>query len=295
MKVKIMLYFVLISIIGCVSFVSYKNYMAQKPLKPSEKLLHKVTIMTSSYDGYSELWEPHYKLLFKNWPALQKELDFMPIMLVTNNLSYPDSRVTSLKIGDDTTWSQNLLKALDSVETKYVFLLFDDYIINSPVNQNRFVELLALLERDNGTYVESTIDNGQFIYGHEKYKIPVPGINGVIYRTKKSACRNSLQASIWNTEKLRKLINPKESAWDFEVKGSARTDNDSKYYMVTDTPVLSYLNAVAKRIYEQVAVDYINSEGIEFHPTKLPVKTRAEIDEYLKTKEAEDILNNYNK
>lgn len=28
--------------------------------------------MTSLYDGSSELWQPHYELLFKHWPSLKE-------------------------------------------------------------------------------------------------------------------------------------------------------------------------------------------------------------------------------
>lgn len=287
-----------IAIIFAISF--YKLYNKNdyieldSPIVSDGALLKDVTILTSSYDGYSELWKPHYELLFKNWPSLKEKNNFIPVMLITNNLIYDDPRVMSLKIGEDSTWSNNLLKSLESVKTKYVFLLFDDYIINSTINESRFIELLTLLEKTNGAYVEAIIDNGQFLYGHEKHKDFVPGIKDVIYRSRDSECRNSLQASIWNTKELKKLIDINESAWDFEVKGSKRTNNNQKpFYLVMDNPVISYLNAVAKRVYEKSAVDYINSQGIEFNPIKLPVKTKEEMELYLKSKEATDILSNY--
>jgi hypothetical protein len=161
----------------------------------NKSLLHDVTILTSSYDGYSELWEPHYKLLFKYWPSLKNELGFIPIMLITNKLRYDDPRVTSLMI-EDQNWSKNLIEALKNIKTKYVFLLFDDYIVNGPVNEKRFIELLSLMEQRNGAYIEVIIDEGHFKYSNEKEKKPLIGIEGVIYRSKKSGCRNSLQAAI---------------------------------------------------------------------------------------------------
>lgn len=215
-------------------------------------------------------------------------------MLISNELTYNDPRVVSLKIGEDTTWSNNLLKALSSVKTKYVFLLLDDYIINSPVNESRFIELLTLLEKTNGAYIEVAKDEGMFVYGMEKHKKLVPGIEGVIYRSKNSSYRNSLQACIWNTEELKKLIDTKESAWDFEIIGNNRTKKNPKpFYMIIDNPVVEYLNAVAKRVYEQDVVDYINSQGIQFKPTKLPVKTKQEILDYLKTEEANKLTTPY--
>lgn len=271
----------------------YTNISRTDTIQINKNLLHEVTILTSSYDGYSELWDPHYKLLFKYWPSLKNDLSFIPIMLLTNELEYQDDRVISLKIKEQ-NWSKNLIEALKHVKTKYTLLLIDDYIINAPVNEERFIELLSLIEQRDGAYVEVVIDTGHFKFSNEKEKRPVIGIDNVIYRSKNSNCRNSLQAAIWNSEELRKLINPNESAWDFEIKGSARTRKNSKpFFLVTKDPVMSYFNGVAKKIYEKDVVDYINSQGIEFAPKAFPIKTRQEIDQYLKTKEAKDMLLNY--
>lgn len=68
--------------------------------------------------------------------------------------------------------------------------------MNGPVDNNRFVELLTLMEKTDGAYLEAPLDEGQFINRNEKRKKLVPKIEGVIYRSKGSGCRNSLQASI---------------------------------------------------------------------------------------------------
>lgn len=199
-----------------------------------------------------------------------------------------------LKVGKDTTWSNNMIKALARVKTKYVFLLLDDYIINAPVNEERFIEMLSLLEQRNAAYIEIVKDDGIFELGLEKHKKPVEGIDGVIYRSKNSAGRNSLQASIWDTDELKNLLDPKESVWDFEVIGSKRTENNPKsFFAVIDNPAITYLNAVFKRVYEKEVVDYINLQGIDFQPTKMPIKTKKEMSEYKKSKEAAKLLSPY--
>ncbi len=291
MKCTLKTFFLILLGIIIVSCYFQYSHKPTTPIVADRELLKDVTILTSSYDGYSELWEAHYKLLFKNWPSLKQDNNFIPIILITNELEYNDPRVISLKVGKDTTWSNNLLKALESVKTKYVFLLLDDYITSTPVDEDRFVELLTLLEKTNGAYIEIVKDDGAFSIGGEKDRKLVPGINGVIYRSKNARYRNSLQACIWNLEELRKLIDPKESAWDFEIIGSKRTEKNPKpFFLVTDRPVISYLNAVGQKVYVKEVIDYINSQGIEFNPTKLPIKTREEMKEYLNSPEAYKVL-----
>lgn len=288
-KLKIVL-FILLALGIAYSYLQY-SHKPHPVIIANKELLKDVTILTSSYDGYSELWEPHYKLLFKNWPSLNQENHFIPIMLITNELEYDDPRVISLKVGQDTTWSSNLLKALEQVKTKYVFLLLDDYIINAPLDEERFVELLSLLEQTNGAYIEIVIDERAFTIGREKARKLVPGIEGVIYRSKNAKSRNSLHACIWNLDSLRKLIDPKESAWDFEIIGNKRTRKEPKpFYLVIGKPVLTYLNAVGKRVYFKEVVDYVNSQGIEFNPTKLPIKAEEEMKQYLSSDEAYRIM-----
>lgn len=270
-----------------------KNTSRSEKIILNKDLLKDVTILTSSYDGYSELWRPHYELLFKYWPSLKEDLSYIPIKLITNELKYEDPRVESINVVDQ-NWSKNLIQALKHVNTKYTLLLLDDYIINSPVNENRFIELLSLLEQRNAAYIEIVIDEGHFWKGNESEKKPVLGIDDVIYRSKNSKRRNSLQAAIWNTEELLNLIDPNESPWDFERDGSKRTlKNPKPFYLVVKDPVMTYLNAVAKRIYEKHVIDYINSENIEFQPTSLPVLDAEEMAEYLKTKKAKKIMKNF--
>lgn len=68
--------------------------------------------------------------------------------------------------------------------------------INEPVNEKPFIELLSLMEQRDGAYVEVIADTGHFKWSNENEKKPVIGIEGVIYRSKASDCRNSLQAAI---------------------------------------------------------------------------------------------------
>lgn len=264
----------------------YKNYQDSKQnIVPDKNLLHDITLVTTSFDNNSEIWVPHYEFLFRNWPSLKEDNSFIPIILITNTLVYKDPRVTSVKIGPDITWSLSLQKALESVKTKYTLILMDDYIINAPVDQDRLVELITLLEKTDGAYIEIWQDDGMFKAGFERKKKYVKGVQGVIYRSKNSICRNALQASIWNTEELRKLIDVTESAWMFEITGNERTKNNPKpFYMVTANPVMRYLNATAKQVYEKDVVDYINANGVKFSPNK-PIKDKSEMWAYLNTEE----------
>ena len=117
--------------------------------------LEDLTIIMPSYDKYSELWDPTFKLLFKHWPNLLTDYKDVPLVLVSNYEKFEHPRVKNILIGDlDKTWSENFLKSLDKVKTKYVLIILDDYIMSSPVNDKRLVEILSFLKKNNGAYIE---------------------------------------------------------------------------------------------------------------------------------------------
>ena len=110
-----------IECIECIDRFIDKTPIIVEPIK-------EISIIVSSCDKYSELWEPHFTQLFKYWPSLKKENDFIPLLLITNHKRYYDSRVINVVIGEDISWSDNMLKALEMVKTKYVVILLDDFI-----------------------------------------------------------------------------------------------------------------------------------------------------------------------
>lgn len=249
-----------------------------------------LSIIVLSCDSYSELWYPNFEFMFKFWPSLLGENKHIPIYLLSNTLEFKNPRVNTVKVGEDTNWSSNVKKFLESVKTKYVMLLMDDYIINGPVNEKRLIELRELLEKTNGAYVEITIDNGMFSLGCEKKKDYVKGFSHVIRRSRDGCYRNSLQAALWNTDILRNLLAHGESAWQFEDKGNHRSKKlKENFYMVTDNPVVGYYNLVAKRMYEKEQVDSVNQQnvfpaGMIFSPQKMSILPRKEIEKIINDK-----------
>jgi len=280
-KVKILIFIILCAVAGGY-FLSkgqhkklFKN-VSSYSVKQDPKLFKEITILTSSFDGYSELWGLHYDFLFKYWPSLLNEKAYIPLMLLTNELDFNHPRVQSLKIGQDTTWSRNMLKALENVKTKYVMIVLDDYYLHKKVNEPRLLELLTLLEHTNGAYVEISPDSAALSMDPEKK--PAQGIDGVIIRHKDAKYRTSLQACIWNVEDLRKLLVAEENAWQFEGAGTKRSSTYPKpFYMLTDNFVMEYKNLVEKRYYRKENVKWVNEQGYEFNPTTFPVMTPEEI------------------
>lgn len=151
-----------------------------------------LSIIMPSYDKYSELWNPAFEIFFKYWSSLNNKYSYVPIYLMSNEEKFDHPRVTNILVGDaDKGWSSNFLKALESVKTKYVVIVLDDYILNAPVNEKRLAQILNLMRKTNAAYTEIALDpsinDGP----------PVQGIDNVHIRERFGPYRTSLQACIW--------------------------------------------------------------------------------------------------
>lgn len=243
------------------------NLLAPNINAEEQENYNDLSIIMPSYDKYSELWEPTLTLLFKNWPNLNNKLKNIPFYLISNFEKFEHPRITNILVGDlDKGWSNNFLKALENVKTKYVLIILDDYIITDPVDDARLAQVLKLMRKTNGAYAEIK-DDPSLIDGPE-----VPGYPGIITRSRFGPYRTSLQTCIWETAVLKWIIKPDENIWDFEGRGTHRSEGVMQpFYLTTDKFVFRYLNAVEKGRYYKSVVEYINKQGIKFSPTKLPI------------------------
>ena len=83
----------------------------------------KISAVISSFDGFSDCWEPMIDSLLKFWPK-----NFFNIYLITNYLDSPNEQlIPSIKVGRDKGWASNLKYALERIDTKYVIYLQEDF------------------------------------------------------------------------------------------------------------------------------------------------------------------------
>jgi hypothetical protein len=64
----------------------------------------------ASYDGCADIWLGFFGLVSRFWPDLP-----YPLYLISNHVAYSDERVTSLRVGDDLSWSEILTRGLERV------------------------------------------------------------------------------------------------------------------------------------------------------------------------------------
>ncbi len=182
-----------------------------QPIAAKEEHASDVSAVVASYDGSSDIWPGFFALMSRFWPDLP-----YPLHLISNHLPFSDRRVTVLRVGDDLSWSQTVARGLERVSSRYVLLILDDFFLTAPVDTARVLRLHAAMVAKGAAYLRLVPNPAADTPCADMPEIGAIG-KGAPYRT-------SLQMAFWDRSALLGLLRSEESAWDFEIKGSRRSD-----------------------------------------------------------------------
>ncbi|OBQ30247.1 MAG: hypothetical protein AN483_06085 [Aphanizomenon flos-aquae MDT14a] len=186
--------------------------------------MQKLSILICSSDKYKSLWNLNFDFLEKYWSDCP-----YPVYLGTDSLLSERSKTLVNRKGQYLSWSSCLLEWINQIDTEYVLLTLDDFIIRKKINQlqienclefiiRKNIDSLRLVRRPKPFYPE----NENSLFG--RYDMMMPYLA-------------SLQASIWKKSSLLSLIKEGESIWEFENSGSsrAREQGGLSFYGVYET------------------------------------------------------------
>jgi hypothetical protein len=227
----------------------------------TQQLASDVSAVVLSHDGYADLWPAFFELLFRFWPDLP-----YPLHLVSNRRTFPDDRVIPVRVGDERPWSQTLARALDHVPGRYVLLMLEDYFLTGRVDTARIARMHAAMVKLRAVYLR--------LAPAPKPDSPCPGFSDIGYIAKGAPYRTSLQIAFWERSTLLGLLRQDETAWDFELKGSRRSDQISHPFLsVYDGFALPYRHTVRRGRWMPDAIRQFAALGIRFDSTNRPTES----------------------
>jgi hypothetical protein len=174
-----------------------------------------LTIFVNTSDSFNDCWEPFFKLFKLYWPNCP-----YPIVLNTEmkDYSYEDLNITCTKVArgesGKLTWSECLIRALDTIDSKYILYLQEDYFLESPVKS----DLLTLLIEEMETKPICSIVLSGGVGPWNLIGSPL-----ICEVSKFAKWRLSLQAGLWKKNVLRALLRRHETPWQLESYGSFRS------------------------------------------------------------------------
>lgn len=170
-----------------------------------------VTLLVSSCDAFSDCWPALFHGFRKYWPDRA-----YPLRLITNFKDPNDDAVSAIKVGEDRGWAQNLLVALEQIDSPFLLYAQEDYWLTRPVESRTLEQYLHLLVVGRADYIRlfpCPVPDGPVLA-----QDPRLGVLG-----DQAPYRASLQMAFWRKDVLQQLVRPDESQWEFEHHGSIRS------------------------------------------------------------------------
>lgn len=231
-----------------------------------------LALLVPSCDAYEDVWPPLFQALDKFWPASS-----FPRYLVTNRLAPRFERVKIIQVGEDISWSDNLLFALQEIPEPYVLLNIDDLILCAPVDH--FAVMGAI----------SQIIDTQASYLRLNPTPPGRGSGAIVEVLPGEYYRTSTVFSLWRKEVLQAVLRKGESAWDFEIDGSARTDIYDKWF-ASKKHLLPHVNLVIKGKVDPRALAVIQRWNIPYRSNRAHLSCGEVVMRWLKEQRSRALL-----
>lgn len=192
-------------------------------------MIHDYSIIISSCDKFSDLWEMHFKLLLEHWKGKKPD-----IFLITDKptLRQYDGVEILVFDGDMPT---RLCKACEVIDNKYVLITLDDYFLISDVYGSNIERLIKLVEKNQIDYLR-IYDRR---YAKKKHYKSIDCLEKIDLSQKYAL---SLYPAIWNKHFFAKCVDKDVSPWAFEpeltekaIKYNARCfSNNSGVFEILD-------------------------------------------------------------
>ena len=207
-----------------------------------------IAVLVVSCDAYSDLWPPFFELYFRNWSDNKFDT-----FLLSNFKKYSDSRVESIIVGEDKTWSKNLINALKKLdEYEYVLLFMEDTFLKEKVDTT---VLNSIIE-------EFTSNKGNYLTLINEPKPNIPHNKGYGEISIGAPYRPTATFAVWKISTLLSLLDANENAWEFEKKGAIRSDKFDKFYSVHHDQ-FTYIHGVIKGQWLSPAIEDLKVLGIK--------------------------------
>jgi hypothetical protein len=223
---------------------------------------HDLTIVVNTCDAYHDVLGIFFHAFRDFWSDCPYS-----VVINTETLTYSHpARVhhhTSPDGGDD--WGARLLSTLSSINSEYVMMLYDDFILDAPVSNRRIEQAVSLLQTHANAVVVYLIDTAMPLRDADTDEPFIVLKDRIEYRL------NSAPA-IWRKQSLMAYTDFGDTPWAWEVFGSYRSWGDGKtFYSLNpkDSDVYPYDYGKGGAIYRGKWVREVVEKVAEKYPLKI--------------------------
>lgn len=231
----------------------------------------KTAILITSCDAFEDCWGPYAHGLHKYWPDCP-----FPVFLITNDKTFSDPSIKSLRIKPDRGWARNLRHAMDAVDAEILLYTHEDFWLSAPVDTAEILDFVGHVAADRADYIR--------LYPAPAPDEPFAADPRLGVLADNAPYRTSLQAALWRKSVLQDLLRDDESCWGFELDGTPRSRRYAERFLCVQPRIavpgrnhpigLHYVcTAINKGRWATEAVQYAKREGLAIDFSNRPLET----------------------
>jgi len=192
----------------------------QGPVMNEKTIHYDLTIVVNTCDAYHDVLRIFFHALHNYWPDCP-----YPVVINTesNTQPYPARVHHHVNPNEPDDWGARLRSTLGSIDSEYVLVLYDDFILNAPVSNQRMASALQMLQSQAQGVVAYLIDTALPLSTTNANDMFIALKDRVDYRL------NSAPA-IWRRQALMDYTATGDTPWAWEVFGTYRTWGDGKLF-----------------------------------------------------------------
>jgi hypothetical protein len=180
------------------------------------------SILISSCDAYSDLWDSFFSLFRKFWPDNPFEI-YLSAETKNYQNKYFDIHVINDREGNK-FWSRRIVYTLSKIKTKYVILILDDFYLYDAVNTASIFDCIGYMRLNpqvaSFTFFPISLDTVESSY---------PGWE---LRRKEGKFKVLSILALWNKEILTEYLSADENIWEWEANASKRSNyRDDEFFV----------------------------------------------------------------
>jgi hypothetical protein len=228
----------------------------------SEHTPSSLTIVVNTCDAYHDVLDIFFHAFKAHWPDCPH-----PVVINTelNNYDYP-ARVHNHRSPDGKDdWGGRLRSTLDSIDTEFVLMLYDDFILDAPMCNQRLQAAVNLLQSEVRAVVAYLINTSRPLQLSNADHIFIPIKDNTDYRL------NSAPA-VWRKKILMDYTTPGDTPWAWEVFGTYKTWGDGNLYYSLNpskSDIYSYNYKKGGAIYRGKWVKEVVEHADKTYPLKI--------------------------
>lgn len=166
----------------------------------------KLSVLISSCDKFSDLWDENIKAYRKQWQ--NNECD--TFLVTDKKTDWSAENVNVIAVEGQNDFPLRIKAALENVKTPYVLVTLDDYFLIKPVENDKINYLVDRMIKEDIQYLS--------LYSRRTKKendfLPLDNLVSVNLSARYAV---NLYPAIWNVEFLKKTVKEDVSPWQYEA------------------------------------------------------------------------------